>query len=456
MTLQDENQITLAQLTTLSRGSHRHPGPSLHSTPYWWEALEASDYDTSDISLPVHTDVAIVGSGFTGLSAALTLARRGRSVVVLDADRLGFGASTRNGSQVGSGNQKFRVRKLIELFGEQKAVALLREGASMLDYIESLINREKIDCHFKRHGRFRGAIKPNHYEEMARDMDDLRHYTGIETFSVPKSEQHREIATDFFYGGSVLPDDAGLHPGLFHKGLLTKLRESGCILKGMSPVTNIEPVAGGFNVMSAGQKLRASEVIVATNGYTRKIHPYLNKRIVQIQSAVITTAPISQERLKELMPTERMYGNSARVLSYFRIAPSEPRIIWGGRVGRLHKPGSNAAYSHLARDLMKVFPDLHDVPVSHGWSGNIGYTFDDLPHLGKMPDGIHYAMGYCGTGVSRSIYFGHKIALKLLNDREGQTAFDDIALPSHLFHVFADTAVPMFEAWYRLCDRFNL
>lgn len=447
-----ESQMTLRYLASLKRIDGHKPKLSLEQIPYWWQSLEASD---GNIALPEKIDVAIVGSGFTGLSAALTLVRRGRSVAVLDSREIGFGASTRNGGQIGSGNQKFRVETLIGMHGEKKAVALLREGVRMLDYTEELIRAENIDCRFVRCGRFRGAVRREHYDAMARDMDDLRRYTGVESFAVPRCEQHKEVATDFFHGGSVLPNDAALHPGLYHSGLVERLKNAGAVLKGFSPVKSIERRPDGFEVRTPNEALRARDVIVATNGYTDHLDSHFQSRVVPIESAIIATAPMPPDLLTSLLPSGRVYGNTARVFSYFRSAPDEPRILWGGRVGRLHRKDSPSAYGHLARDLLKVFPDLDEVPVTHGWSGRIGYTFDELPHLGKTPDGIHYAMGYCGTGVSRSTYFGHKIALKLVDDPQGSTEFDSFEFPRHTFHAFAKPAVPFVESWYRLRDAWN-
>ena len=156
------------------------------------------------------------------------------------------------------------------------------------------------------------------------------------------------------------------------------------------------------------------------------------------------------------MPKRRVYGNTNRVFSYFRSAPGERRIVWGGRASHLGHPATPASYAHLARDLLRVFPALASTTVTHGWTGAIGYTFDGFPHLGRAPNGVHYALGYCGTGVSRSTYFGRKIALKVLGDAEGNTAFDDMPLPGHPFHVFARAAAPLVEAWYRLRDVGNI
>lgn len=443
--------VTLGSLARSAAGGSP-PGAALTFRPYWWEAAPPSDEPGA---LPSETDVVIVGSGFTGLSAALTLVRMGRGVLVLDEAALGAGASTRNGGQIGSGNQKFRVRRLIELRGADKAAAMLREGVRMLDFIDDLVAREGLICHFRRCGRFRGAARPSHYEAMARDMEDLRRVAGVESFMVNRQEQHREIETDVFYGGSVLPQDAALHPGLYHAELTRRLRESGVAMTGFARVTRIARAGAGFEVTTARGKVRCADVIIATNGYTDALVPFLRRRIVPVESAIIATARMEPARLARLMPGNRVYGNSKRVFSYFRVAPDEPRILWGGRVGRGAPATSARGFAHLARDLLNVFPSLGDVAVTHGWTGAIGYTFDEVPHLGRTEDGIHYAVGYCGTGVSRATYFGHKIALQVLKNPEGRTSFDDLLFPAFPVPAIARMAVPFFEASYRLRDHFE-
>ena len=418
--------------------------------PFWWQDAPPS---TGPWAPPgPMADVVVIGAGFTGLAAALVLARAGRHVVVVDAGAPGFGASTRNGGQVGSGNQKFAVKTLIAMHGERKAVELLHEGVEMLDGIENLIREEKIDCSFTRCGRFRGAMRPLHYEAMARDMDDLKRYAGVQSAMISRQEQKREVGTELFHGGSLLPMDASLHPGKYHAGLLARVLESGGSVHGEVAVRGIVSDRLGHNVHFDGFQIRARDVLVATNGYTKNVGAFFRKRIVPIVSAQITTGPIAPRLFDELMPKRRVCGNTNRVFFYFRAAPNENRLIWGGRANHFARDTVAAAYAHLARDLLRTFPELGDVPVSHMWSGLIGYTFDEFPHLGQSPDGPYYAMGYCGTGVSRSTHFGRKIALQMLGKPEGRSAFNDLAFASHPFQALAKTAVPVVEAWYRLRD----
>lgn len=438
----------LPSLAELARGS-APSSASVAYRPYWWDAVPRQETASS---LPQQADVVIIGSGFTGLSAALTLLRAGRSAIVLERDVPGYGASTRNGGQIGSGNQKFRVKRLIELRGRKKAEAMLREGVRMLDYIAHLIESEGIDCHFSRCGRFRAAIRPEHYEAMARDMEDLRQVAGVESFMVPRAEQHTEIGSDVFHGGSVLPGDASVHPGLYHAGLVRRIEDLGGAVIGQAGAEGVTQDATGFAVRTPRGTIVCRDVIIATNGYTDSLVPELGRRIVPIGSGLIATGEIPEATFSRLLPKNRVYGNTNRVFYYFRAAPGERRLIWGGRIGRNAGNTSPRAFQHLARDLLHVFPDLGGVPVTHGWDGMIGYTYDEVPHLGRTAAGVHYAIGYCGTGVSRATYFGHKVALQLLGDREGKTAFDDLVFPAFPAHPIAKRAVPIVETWYRVRD----
>lgn len=427
---------------------------ALNYAPYWWEAAPRETAGTGDV--PASVDVVVVGSGFTGLSAAQTFASNGRSVVVLDSGVPGYGASTRNGGQIGSGNQKFRVKHLVELRGRRKAEDMLREGTRMLDYIEHLVQSQAIDCAFARCGRFRAAIRPEHYDAMARDMDDLREIAGVESFMVPKAEQRSEIGSDVFFGGSVLPNDASLHPGLYHSGLMACVRAKGGIVEGNTRVERIETDRKIFRVVTARKVINARNVIIATNGYTTGLVPELSRRIVPIGSGLIATEALPESLYTRLLPKNRVYGNTNRVFYYFRGAPNERRIIWGGRIGRGAPSNSPGAYSHLAADMLRVFPELADTGITHAWDGQIGYTWDEVPHLGQASTGVHYAIGYCGTGVSRATYFGHKIALQVMGSPEGRTAFDDLSFPSFPAHPIAVQAVPVVETWYRFRDTSNV
>jgi glycine/D-amino acid oxidase-like deaminating enzyme len=417
--------------------------------PWWWEAapLRAND----ETALPASADVAIIGAGYTGLSAALTLARAGRDVVVVDAQAPGYGASSRNGGQCGTGNQKFTAAQLIANHGEKKARELVSEGLAMLRYLGDFIEGEGIECHFSRVGRFRGAALPRHYENLARDMQAMGKLAGVESHMVSRSEQHSEVGSDFYHGGVVLPNDGSLHPALYHRGLLQRAEAAGVKVIGYTPVTDVASQSGRVTVATARGKLHARSALVATNGYTGAATPQLRRRIVPIGSAIIATEALDPVLLRRLMPKNRVVGSSSRIYHYMRLCPEGKRFLWGGRIRGWGLPDGPSGFMHLYRDMLRVFPELAGTRITHGWSGYVAYTRDVFPHLGHR-DRIHHAMGYCGTGVVRSTYFGHKIALKILGDKEGRTAFDDLDFRSYPMHFLTRRMVRPVTELYRFRD----
>jgi len=427
--------------------------------PYWWEAAPLCQQQTSDFSDLKDIDVAIIGGGFTGISAALTLAKTGKKAVIFDQGPIGFGASTRNGGQIGSGNQKIPIETLESRFGTEKAKILLNEGVQMLAHLKQLIAQEGIDCDLQEVGRFRGAVRPEHYDAMAREMEALNKRTHVEFHMIQKSEQHQEVNTDFYHGGYVLPGDGLIHPGKLHQGITTVAKASGAILQAHTTVTDIKKTAQGFHLTTSSGAVVARDVILATNGYGGSTNSKTERQIIPVGSAIIATEELSTDKVKELLPQMRAYGNSANAFHYFRPSPDGKRILWGGRVGRWgdhmiqgEKQKNWQAFRHLRDDMAKVFPSLNNVQIEFCWSGLIGYSFDDMPHIGVNEQGHHYACGYCGTGVTRSVYLGAKIAEQVMTHQSGNTPFGDEPLPSHPFQAVAPQMVPVVERWYRLRD----
>lgn len=418
----------------------------LVTDPYWWEAAPRVERDAP---LPPEADVAIVGAGFTGLSAALTLARAGRSVVVLEAGRPGEGASSRNGGMIGSGHRVGFAQASKE-YGETMARDLLMEGQRALAFTGGLIEREGIACHYRRCGRFRGAWSPAHYEAMGAELETLRRETGLEAYLVPKSEVGREVATPHYHGGCVFPQHGGLHPGLFHSGLLEKAEAAGAQVAGRAAVTAIEADGSGKRLVTARGALRAGEVIVATNGYTRPGTPYLSRRLVPAASYIVATEEIGENRVKALIPGGRMIVETRSRHCYYRASPDGRRIVLGARPA-LRDLDTRKTLPTMRRLLGHLFPDLEDVGISHAWSGLVGMSRDHLPHVGRR-DGVWFALGYSGSGVAMAPYLGHKVALQVLGDAEGNTPFQKTAHAAVPFFDGRPWFLRITEAWYRYKD----
>jgi glycine/D-amino acid oxidase-like deaminating enzyme len=366
--------------------------------------------------------VLIVGAGYAGLSAGLTLARAGRSVAIFDRQDPGEGASTRNGG-ITSGNLKPNYATLVRRFGAERAIAIEAEGKSARNFLYALLKDEGIDCDFQHTGRFTGAIGADDYDGLARAADKLRKTLGIEAHAVPQAEQRGVIGTDFYRGGLVRMDIGGLHPAKFHAGLMRATIAAGASVHAQTAVQGIERDGTGFSVATAGGKVQARRVLVCTNGYTDGVDPWLRRRMVPVRSRIIATEELAPELMAKLMPARMMYGETRELGFYYRPSPDGRRILFGGRDGTIagDPVGSTA---HLRRNLVELFPELENVRLSHSWFGFVAMHRDMIPRI-FTSKGITYAAGFCGSGVVWAPWLGHCAARKLLGEEASQpSAFD--------------------------------
>lgn len=418
-----------------------------HHEPYWWDAAPREPEGAA--VPPAESETVIVGAGFTGLSAALTLARAGREVTVLEAGPPGFGASSRNGGMIGSGH-RLGYHALVGRFGKERANGIFAEGLKALAFTTGLIEREGIDCHFRRCGRFRGAWTPAAYDAMAREVELLGREIGLEAEVVPQAEQHRETAAEGYRGGVLYPQHGGLHPGLFHTGLLERARAAGVRVIGHCPVLGYRREEAGLRVETERGPVRAGRLIVATNGYTGPDSPALRRRLVPVPSFIIATERLGTNRVKSLMPGLRMYVESRAAHLYYRPSPDEERILMGGRAA-LHPIDLEKAAGWLHGHLAGLFPELRETRVSHVWTGFVAMTRPGFPAIGER-DGVHYACGYNGSGVAMAPYLGSRIALQVLGEDEGRTAFDGLPFPGIPFYEGRPWFLPALSLWHRIKD----
>jgi len=352
---------------------------------------------------------------------------------------------------VGSGNQHFTVARLIELYGKDQAQALLQEGISALSYIKAMIGTEDIQCHYREAGRFRGASRPRHYDNLARDMDDLHTFAGVEPYMVPRAEVGSEIGSGLYYGGAVLPRDASLHPALYHSGLLGRAESAGVRVFSHARVKDVQDRGQKLQITSTRGVLSADKVLIATNGYSDRSIPYFYRRVVPVASAIIATTELSPDLMTTLMPKKRVFGDTRRVHHYYQPSPDGLRILMGGRLAGRADTTRPQDFFHLYRHMLEIFPELAGVGISHAWSGYVGYTRDTLPHINKQGN-IYNAIGYCGSGVARASYAGYKVAQQMLENPGSETAWNKLAFKTMPFRSFARTGVQMVTRWKRVRD----
>ncbi len=420
--------------------------PDLTTEPFWWR--DAPPEAADGRALPERVDVAVIGGGYCGLSAALELARAGVRVAVLDAGPLGAGASTRNGGMVG-GAVKLEWHDLARRVGPTRAAAMLDDAGAAFEFIESLIARERLDAAYERSGRLVLAWHPGQLRAFERQVQALgARADGVRI--LPRARQREEIGSDRYHGGVLIERAGALDPARFHRGLAAAARAAGALLHGQAAVHRLERMGGGFALETARGPVRAAELIVATNGYTGALTPWLQRRVVPVSSYIIATEELPLELTRSLSPNGRMFVDGRRLLSYFRLSPDRRRVLFGGRVSLADVDEQQSAMG-LYRRLIAVWPELAGCRISHSWKGALAFTFDRRPHMGTV-EGAHFAMGCNGSGVAMLTWLGHRIALKLLGRSERPCAFDGPDVPSRPLYTGRPWFLPAVGAWYRWRD----
>lgn len=419
--------------------------------PLWWDDSPPRDADRVD--MPSSSDVVVVGAGYTGLSAALTLARCGRVVHVFDAGAPGAGASTVNGG-IASGNLRPRFSTLVKRFGQERALSIYAEAAAARADLAAFIQEEKIACGYELCGRFTGAVAPTHYDHLSRDVDFLNKHLDIRAYMVSRAEQHVEIGSDFYHGGAIRPDIGVLHPAQFHRGMMDAATRAGAVVHGSTPVSGIRRENDGFQVLTRRGAVKARDVIVCTNAYTDVGLPWLRRRLVPVASQVIATEQLDKHLVSRILPRGRALGETKKMSHYSRLSPDGTRILFGGRVYERPVRGAPLSHQRLYRDLIEIFPNLHGVRISHSWWGFVAFPVDQLPQLIRH-DGVHYAVGFCGSGVVWARWFGMKAAYRVMGDAKGRSAFADRVFRALPLYSGKPWFLPAVQAWFGLRDKYG-
>jgi gamma-glutamylputrescine oxidase len=427
--------------------------PDFSAEPFWWRDAPPDPADREPV--PERVDVAVIGGGYCGLSAALELARAGVPTVVLDSGALGSGASTRNGGMVG-GAIKLDWRDFSQRHGKPRAETLREGFLASFEHLEGVIAREKLDAAYERCGRLLVACNPRHFRDLRDQVRALGDDAGDAVRIVERAALTDEIGSDRYFGGVLIERSGGLHPARYHRGLREAAARAGAVLCGHAEVLSLRRTARGFDLATARGRIEAGQVLVATNGHTGPLTPELRRRVIPLTSYMIATEEVPAGLAEKLSPRGRMFVDSNRKLSYFRLSPDGRRVLFGGRA-KLTDVDERTSALGLYRRMLSVWPELAGVRLTHSWRGNVAITFDHLPHMGDhlphMGDrsGLHFAMGCNGSGVAMAGYLGHQVALKLLGRQNRPCPFEG-PFPGHPLYRGNPWFLPAVGAWYRLRD----
>jgi glycine/D-amino acid oxidase-like deaminating enzyme len=421
---------------------------------YWLDTVTLPVATTGD--LPSNVDVAIVGAGFTGLSAARTLAKRGAMIAVLEANSIGWGASSRNGGMVLTG-MKLDVETLAARYGMEAAKRMYAASLASIAFVEQIVREEQIECNFSRSGHLEVACKQSHFDAYARSVELIGREFDHQLRVVPKKELRSEIGSNIYFGGMMDDLSAGLNPARYVAGLGRAALAAGAGVFENASVKQISRTSDngrpGFHLDTSRGRVFAKDVFIATSGYTSSATPGLRKRIIPIGSFIIATEPLSDALARELSPRNRMIFDSKHYLYYYRLTPDN-RMLFGGRAAFFPETANTIRRSAelLRRGMVAVYPQLRDTKLEYAWGGTLDFCFDTMPHAGQM-DGIYYALGYAGHGVAMATYLGAKIAEQISGGRS-DNPYEDIPFPGAPLGLYNGWPwfLPFAGAYYKVLD----
>jgi glycine/D-amino acid oxidase-like deaminating enzyme len=431
--------------------------------PYWWDTLRESPVASHQSSVGSHqsavereqpanarrVDVVVIGAGYTGLAAARHLARSGASVLVLERDRVGAGASSRNGGQVVTG-LKLDPGTLVQRFGEVKARRLFEIAAESMARLEAIVAEERIDCDYRRTGHIQAASKPKHFKAFQDEQALLARAFHHRVELVPRAEQRSEIGSDAYHGLLLDEHSGALNPAKYVEGLAAAATRSGATIMTHMAVKGLEKIAGGWRV-GAARDVEARDVLVATNGYTTDVTPELHRRLIPIGSFIIATEPIAAKTAAALLPKGRVAFDSMNFLHYYRMMPDR-RLLFGGRA-EFRTPDEHTAgrvAGILRADMVHTFPELRDTRVDYSWGGNVAFSRDQMPRAGRRDD-LYYSGAYCGHGIAMATYLGEQIARRIAGESFEHPLFDDHFARIPLYRG-TPWFLPLAAAYYRVKD----
>lgn len=421
----------------------------MKQTPFWVEEHPRPENITSD--LPGDADVMIVGSGLTGLTAALRLARGGKSVVVVDSGEIASGASSINGGMV-SPDIKAGIKSIFDQHGPELGREMWQATVRSVDIVSDLAATESIDAKIMRGGMAALGIGPDAQARFEQSVSWYREHVGVDWEVLGPARVGEVIGSGPFTTAIFEPEGFGIQPARFVFGIATRAAAAGARLVPHCEAASFHREGPGFRVVTSKGSVKAGEIVLATNGYTTdRPSAELARRIVPVGSYIVVTEPIGA-RATEIFPGGAMTYTKKRLLNYMRRTP-DGRIMIGGRRNLHTGLDLEESATALRNQLIGYFPQLGDVPLTHVWGGKLAVPFDLVPHMGQV-DGAWYALGYAGHGVGLSTLMGHDLAGMLLGEAP-PSVFTKVPHPTRFYYRGNPWFLTPASILYRTLDRLN-
>ncbi|MBE9398969.1 FAD-binding oxidoreductase [Pontibacterium sp. N1Y112] len=394
------------------------------SSYYVDSANNKNDYP--ELKGEISADVCVIGAGFTGLSAALHLTEKGYSVALLEAERVGWGASGRNGGQVCQGHNMGH-EDLIAKVGRQAADALWDMSLESVDLVKDLIHKHNIQCDLKQ-GVLHVAAKPGHCEEMKKTVaykQEVLDYGAIRY--VERDEVANMLGTERYHAGEYWTQAVHLHPLNYALGLAAAAEKAGVQIFESSRVTNYR-AGSDAQVETTHGVVNAKYIMLACNGYLGKLEPRIAGKIMPINNFILATEPLSESLCRRINRDDVAVADSKFVINYFKLS-GDNRLLWGGGENYSTKFPSDIG-TFVRQYMLEFYPELKDLRIDYGWGGTLAITLNRMPYFDRVEDNLFVAQGYSGHGVALATLGGKLMADAISGSAEKFDTFAKVPAPS--------------------------